>query len=172
MIHRPDTNSEVDVRYTAVDRTMKRFNFRKEALLEVLNTAQESFGYLSQDLLTHIAQGLNVPLAKVYGVATFYQLFSFEPLGKHNCIICTGTACHVKGSGRIVEVLSEHFDVPEGETTADGLFSLSTARCVGSCGIAPVVVLDDDVRGKESPETMEKYVRDLLDGERLSGQEA
>ena len=161
-----------DERYKAIDRTLKRFKYEKDALLEVLNIAQETFGFLSEDLLVYIAQGLQLPLAKVYGVATFYQLFSFEPLGKYNCIICTGTACYVKGSGKIVDVLSSHFNVPEGQTTADGLFSLSTARCVGSCGIAPVVVLDGKVRGKESSESTKKYVQEILEREHLSEVEA
>jgi bidirectional [NiFe] hydrogenase diaphorase subunit len=161
-----------DDRYKAVDRTMKRAKFEADALLEVLNTAQESFGYLSEDLLLYVSNQLRVPFSQVYGVATFYQLFSFEPLGKYNCIICTGTACYVKGSVEIVETLSNHFDVPEGDTTPDGLFSLSTARCVGSCGIAPVVVLDGKVRGKENPESMTKHVQDTLDRECLSEAEA
>ena len=111
-------------------------------------------------------------MAQVYGVATFYHLFTFEPLGVHNCIICTGTACHVKGSGEIVATLAERFGVPEGQTTPDGLFSLLTARCVGSCGIAPVVIMDGKVRGKESPQSMAVHVQDVLDRERLSEVEA
>ncbi len=157
-----------DERYKVIDRTMKRFKYQQDALLEVLNSAQETFGFLSEDLLLYVATHLHVPLSRVYGVATFYQLFSFEPLGKYNCIVCTGTACFVKGAGQIVEGLSSSFDVPEGETTPDGLFSLSTARCVGSCGIAPVVVLDGKVRGKETPEAITKHVQEILDRERLS----
>lgn len=160
--------SNGDERYKAIDRTLKRFKYEKDALLEVLNIAQETFGYLSEDLLIYVALQLKLPLAKVCGVATFYQLFSFEPLGKHNCIICTGTACHVKGSGEIVEAISNRFDVLEGETTADGLFSLSTARCVGSCGIAPVVVLNGKVRGKETPESLMKYIQEIFDREQMA----
>jgi bidirectional [NiFe] hydrogenase diaphorase subunit len=141
-----------DERYLSIDRTMKQFKYEKDSLLEVLNAAQEVFGYLSRDLLIYISTQLNVPMSLVYGVATFYHLFTFEPQGEHNCIICKGTACHVKGADRIIEALSEEFNIAAGETTPDGLFSLTIARCLGSCGLAPVIVLDGQVYGKETPE--------------------
>ena len=118
-----DGHPSGDERYLAIDRTMKRFKYEKDALLEVLNSAQESMGYLSEELLIYISRQLNVPMSQVYGVATFYHMFTFEPLGEHNCIICTGTACHVKGSDQIVQALSEEFEIKAGETTSDGLFS-------------------------------------------------
>jgi bidirectional [NiFe] hydrogenase diaphorase subunit len=142
------THPSGDERYKVIDRTMKRFKYEKDALLEVLHATQETFGFLSEDLLIYISSNLHVPLSQVYGVATFYHLFTFEPLGKHNCIICTGTACHVKGSDSITETLSQHYNLPIGRTTEDGLLSLTTARCLGSCGLAPVTVLDGEVRGK------------------------
>lgn len=151
-----------DERYSAIDRTMKQFKFEKDALLEVLNTAQESFGYLSEDLLIYISHQLKVPLSRVFGVATFYHMFTFSPLGEHNCIICTGTACHVKGSDRIVQALSETFEINPGDTTLDGLFSLTTARCLGTCGLAPVIVFDGQVRGKETPESVTKRVKETV----------
>ena len=126
-----------DERYNAIDLTVKKFKYEKDALLEVLNSAQEAFGYLSRDLLIYISNQLKVPMSQVYGVATFYHMFTFDPLGEHNCIICTGTACHVKGSDRIVEALSGEYKINAGETTEDGLFSLTNARCLGSCGLAP-----------------------------------
>lgn len=157
-----DQHPSGDERYLALDRTMKLFNYEKDALLEVLNTAQESFGYLSEELLIYVSRQLRVPMSRVYGVATFYHMFTFTPLGEHNCIICTGTACHVKGSGRIVEALAGAFDIDAGETTSDGLFSLTTARCLGSCGLAPVVVFDGDVRGKETPESVTRRVKEIV----------
>lgn len=141
-----------DERYLSLDRTMKQLEYEKDSLLEVLNSAQEIFGYLSRDLLIYISTHLDVPMSQVYGVATFYHLFTFEPQGEHNCIICKGTACHVKGADRIIEALSEEFNIAAGETTSDGLFSLTIARCLGSCGLAPVIVLDGQVYGKETPE--------------------
>ena len=141
-----------DDRYKAIDRTIKRFNNEKDALLEVLNTAQETFGYLSEDLLS-----------REYGVATFYHMFTFDPLGEHNCIVCAGTACYVKGSAQIAQAITEEFGIASGETTADGLFSLTTARCLGSCGLAPVVVMDGEVRGKETPEAVTTRVRAIIE---------
>jgi len=151
-----------DDRYLAIDRTMKRFKHEKDSLLEVLNAAQEVFGYLSSDLLIYIATHLNVPMSQVYGVATFYHMFTFEPQGEHNCIICKGTACHVKGADRIIEALSEEFEIAAGETTSDGLFSLTIARCLGSCGLAPVIVLDGQVYGKETPEAVNLRVLEAV----------
>jgi len=154
-----------DERYATIDKAMKRFKFEKDALLEVLNVAQESFGYLSEDLLLYVSHQLSVPMSQVYGVSTFYHMFTFEPLGEHNCIVCTGTACHVKGSAQIVEILSDRFNINPGETTPDGKFSLRTARCLGSCGIAPIVVLNGKVCGKVTPKTMLSDVEGILEGE-------
>jgi bidirectional [NiFe] hydrogenase diaphorase subunit len=151
-----------DERYTTIDRTMKLAGYEKDALLEVLHAAQQTFGYLSEDLLIYVSTHLQVPLSQVYGVATFYHLFTFEPLGKHNCIVCAGTACHVKGSAEITAALSDQFDVPVGKTTEDGLFSLTIARCLGSCGLAPVTVVDGAVHGKESASSMIKRIEVIL----------
>lgn len=151
-----------DEQFSAIDRTMKRFNFEKDALLEVLHAAQEIFGYMSNDLLIYISSQLRVPLSQVYGVTTFYHFFTFEPLGKHNCIICRGTACHVKGSATITQAISEQFEVPIGKTTEDGLFSLTTARCLGSCGLAPVAVLNGEVHGRQTSQSTISLVKDIL----------
>lgn len=151
-----------DERYSSIDRTMKLFEYEKDSLLEVLNAAQEVFGYLSRDLLIYISNQLNVPMSQVFGVATFYHMFTFEPQGEHNCIICKGTACHVKGADRIIEALSEEFNITAGETTSDGLFSLTIARCLGSCGLAPVIVLDGQVYGKETPEAASKRAVEVV----------
>jgi bidirectional [NiFe] hydrogenase diaphorase subunit len=160
-----DTHPSGDVRFKAVDLAMKRARYEKDSLLEVLNAAQEAFGFLSEDLLIYISNHLHVPLSQIYGVATFYHLFSFEPLGEHNCVICTGTACHVKGSWEIVERLSALLDVKAGETTEDGFFSLTTARCLGSCGLAPVIVLDGEVGGKQTPQDAARRVQAIFEAE-------
>lgn len=151
-----------DDRYLIVDRTMKRFRFEKDALLEVLNNAQETFGFLSEDLLVYISSHLNVPLSRVYGVATFYHLFTFTPRGEHNCTVCTGTACHVKGSAAIVQGLADAFSIQPGDTTPDGRFSLVTARCLGCCGLAPVIVLDGQVHARQTPETAAEHAQAAL----------
>jgi bidirectional [NiFe] hydrogenase diaphorase subunit len=151
-----------DERYKNIDRTMKIRKYEKSALLEVLNTAQETFGYLTEELLLYISNAMKVPLSQVYGVATFYHMFTFEPLGEHNCVVCTGTACHVKGAQAIVDRLASDQNVAQGETTADGLFSLTTARCIGSCGLAPVMVVDGDIWAKETPDTAAERVSVIL----------
>jgi len=153
-----------DTRYKAVDRAMERFNHEKDALLEVLNIGQESFGYLPEELLYYISDQLGVPLAQVFGVATFYHMFSFEPLGEHNCVVCLGTACYVKGAESIIDALSKEFGIAQGQTTPDNKFSLTTARCLGSCGLAPVVVMDGQVIGKETPEGAIQVARAALNG--------
>lgn len=137
-----------DPRFKLIDRTLKRFQFQQDALIEVLHTAQESFGYLDEDLLIYVGHQLKLPLSWVYGVATFYHFFSLEPMGDHSCNVCMGTACYVKGAASIVARLQDEFGIEPGQTTPDGAFSVATARCVGSCGLAPVVVLDGEVLGK------------------------
>lgn len=157
-----DPHPSGDDRYKTIDRTIKRFNNEKDALLEVLNSAQETFGYLSEELLIYVSSQLTVPLSRVYGVATFYHMFTFDPLGEHNCLVCAGTACYVKGSNRIAQALSEEYMINSGETTPDGLFSLTTARCLGSCGLAPVVVLDGTIHAKETPEGVVARVKEII----------
>ncbi len=141
-----------DRRFKTLDMTMKRYQYKPDALIEVLHKAQESFGYLEEDVLTYIARGLKLPLSKVYGTATFYHLFSLKPNGAHTCVVCLGTACYVKGSNKVAEELEKELGIKMGETTADGQISLMAARCIGACGIAPAVVFDGTVAGKQEPE--------------------
>jgi bidirectional [NiFe] hydrogenase diaphorase subunit len=154
-----------DPRFKLVDRALKRLQFQQDALIEVLHTAQEAFGYLSEDILTYTAHQLKLPLSWVYGVATFYHFFSLKPQGEHTCIVCLGTACYVKQAGEIVAQLQEAFGVEAGQTTPDGKLSLSTARCLGSCGLAPVLVLDGNVVGRETPESTLERLRALIAGQ-------
>jgi bidirectional [NiFe] hydrogenase diaphorase subunit len=146
-----------DPRFTLIDRTLKRFQYQQDALIEVLHTAQEAFGFLGEDLLIYVARQLKLPLSWVYGVATFYHFFSLEPQGEHSCIVCMGTACYVKQAAEIVAALQGAYSIEAGQTTPDGRLSLATARCLGSCGLAPVLVLDGEVLGRETPQsTLEK----------------
>ncbi|MBE7473663.1 MAG: NAD(P)H-dependent oxidoreductase subunit E [Anaerolineae bacterium] len=154
-----------DPRFKLVDRALKRLQYQQDALIEVLHTAQEAFGYLSEDLLIYTAHQLKLPLSWVYGVATFYHFFSLKPLGEHTCIVCLGTACYVKQAGEIVTKLQEEFGIEAGQTTPDGKLSLSTARCLGSCGLAPVLVLDGNVVGREAPASTVERVKALVAGQ-------
>jgi bidirectional [NiFe] hydrogenase diaphorase subunit len=141
-----------DRRYKTLDMTLKRNRYQPDALIEVLHKAQESFGYLEPEVLQYIARQLKLPLSQVYGVATFYHLFSLKPSGAHNCVVCLGTACYVKGAEQIVKHLEAELGIKMGETTVDGQMSLLSARCIGACGIAPAVVFDGVVGGKQTPE--------------------
>lgn len=118
------------------------------AVIPVLHKAQEVYGYLPIEVQTMIAEGLGVPLAEVYGIVTFYTQFSLNPKGQYEIGICLGTACYVKGSDRILEKVKEILGIDVGECTADGKFSLVATRCIGACGLAPVMTVNDDVYGR------------------------
>lgn len=118
------------------------------ALMPVLQKAQEIYGYLPIEVQKIIAEGLKVSLSEVYGVATFYSQFSLNPKGEHRISICLGTACYVKGADKILEGLEEKLGIKCGECTPDGVFSLDSCRCVGACGLAPVMMVDEDVYGR------------------------
>lgn len=151
-----------DKRFKTLDLTMKRNHYRQDALIEVLHRAQEAFGYLEADVLIYVARGLKLPLSRVYGVATFYHLFSLKPQGEHTCVICMGTACYVKGANALLEAIAGEIGIHPGETTADRKVSLLTARCIGACGIAPAAVLDGQVHGKQSPEDVLANIQNWL----------
>ncbi|SKB12533.1 NAD-reducing hydrogenase complex protein HoxE [Planktothrix sp. PCC 11201] len=141
-----------DKRFKVLDMTMKRNQYRQDALIEVLHKAQESFGFLEEDVLIYVARNLKLPLSYVYGVATFYHLFSLKPNGTHTCVVCLGTACYVKGGGDVLTALEAKTGIKAGETTADGQISIMTARCIGACGIAPAVVFDGKVAAQQTAE--------------------
>ncbi len=149
----------VDKRLKALDIAMKRNHYCQDALIEILHKAQESFGYLEPEILEHIARQLKLPLSRVYGVATFYHLFSLKPSGAHTCVVCLGTACYVKGGGKIISAIEEELGIHAGKTTSDNQVSLMTARCIGACGIAPAVVFDGTVTGKQEPEKVLKQIK-------------
>ncbi|MBN1859204.1 NADH-quinone oxidoreductase subunit NuoE [Candidatus Bipolaricaulota bacterium] len=117
-------------------------------LIQVLHQAQELFGYIPTEVQQFVAQEMEIPPSTVRGVVTFYNFFRTEPQGQHTINICLGTACHVKGAQRIVDVLVDELGIHVGETTADGRFTLTAVRCVGACGLAPVMMIDDEVYGK------------------------
>ncbi|MFZ1396993.1 MAG: bidirectional hydrogenase complex protein HoxE [Candidatus Promineifilaceae bacterium] len=143
-----------DKRWRIVQATMRRNGFRRSALIETLHTVQESFGFLDEPSLQYVATSLRVPMSQVYGVSTFYHLFSLKPAGKHTCVMCTGTACYIKGIPKMLDAIRAELGIEPGETSADGEVSLITARCLGACGIAPVAVLDGEVMGKIKTETL------------------
>ena len=115
----------------------------RNPLIEILRSAQEIFGYLPVEVQEFIAQELNIPVNQIYGVVTFYNFFTMTPRGKYNLNVCLGTACFVKGAPRLVQMLSEELGIQMGETTKDGIFTMSAVRCVGACSLAPVFVIGE-----------------------------
>ena len=124
----------------------------KGALMPVMQKAQELFGYLSLEIQSVIAEALNVSVAEVYGVATFYAQFSLEPKGAYVIGVCTGTACYVKGAQAVLEKVKSELNIPTGKTTKDGKFTIQATRCLGCCGLAPVMTINEDVYGRLKPE--------------------
>jgi bidirectional [NiFe] hydrogenase diaphorase subunit len=150
-----------DNRYKLLDRTITKYHNSGYALIEILHAAQGIFGFLDNDLLYYIANALKLPPSRVYGVVTFYHFFRLKPQGEHTFVVCTGTACYVKGANEILKALEKECQCKFGETTADGKISLMNARCVGSCGLAPVAVIDNVVHGKMTPEEAVRCARAL-----------
>ena len=144
---RPDPPSD-DKRWKLVDVTMRRNGYTGHALIETLHTVQSSFGYIDDVAMRYVGQSLGLPLSKVYGVATFYHLFSLKPQGRHSCVVCTGTACYIKGAGDLLDGIQQRFQVGPGETTNDDRISVLSARCLGACGLAPAAVVNGQVLGK------------------------
>ena len=151
-----------DKRWRVVDATMRRHGNAPNALIEVLHAVQQAFGYLDEPSLRFVASRLGVPLSRVYGVATFYHLFSMKPRGQHTCVVCTGTACYIKDCPSLIAAIQDEFGVAAGGTTADGSLSLLTARCLGTCGLAPAAVLDGQVLGRLQSARLVEQVRELV----------
>ncbi len=148
-----------DKRWRLVEGTMRRHGYESFALIEVLHTVQESFGYIDEQALKFVARALRQPLSKVYGVATFYHFFTLKPQGEHTCVVCQGTACYIKGAANLLKSVEEIAHIKAGETTPDNKLSLLTARCLGSCGLAPAVVFDGEVAGKVETQDITARVR-------------
>ena len=127
-------------------------NGNKAFLMAVMQKAQDIYGYLPYEVQVMIAEGLDVPLEKVYGVATFYAQFALSPKGKYNISVCLGTACYVKGSQSVLDKISELLGIEPGECTMDQKFSLEACRCIGACGLAPVMMINNDVYGRLTPD--------------------
>ena len=157
-----DSHPSGDDRFLVIDRHLKKVRFAQDQLIETLHIAQDVFGYLDDGILTYVSRALRLPPSRVFGVATFYELFTFDPPGDHTCTVCTGTACFVKGADAIVSAVGDEYDVATGATTDDGSVTLKTARCLGSCGLAPIVLLDGEVIGKEDADTILARLGDLV----------
>jgi bidirectional [NiFe] hydrogenase diaphorase subunit len=153
---------EGDERWELLEATLKRHQYRQDALIEVLHAAQGLFGHLGPGVLYFIARRLKLPPSRVYGVATFYHFFKLQPEGKHTCFVCTGTACFVRGADELLGAVRRATHLEPGQTTPDGELTLQTVRCPGMCGLAPAVVLDDAVQGHQTSETLLRQVKGWL----------
>lgn len=139
------------------------FNNNGGELINVLHKVQHTFGYLPAEVQEVVAQELNVPVAKVYGVVTFYSFFSMLPQGKHPISICMGTACYVRGAEKVLDEFKKELEIEVGETTGDGKFSISCLRCVGACGLAPVVMVGDKTYGRVAPDGVKDILKEYED---------
>jgi bidirectional [NiFe] hydrogenase diaphorase subunit len=154
-----DSGAESDPRFKTLQRTMRQHQYQPDALIEVLHKAQEVYGYLDKSVLRAVSRELQLPASHVYGVATFYSFFSHEPPGEHKAEVCMGTTCYMKGGGKLLKALERETGIGAGETTADGKLSLLSVRCPGTCGGAPVVVLDGELYAEADVDSVVGHVR-------------
>lgn len=134
-------------------------NAGREALIPILQEVQEACGYLSRESIVKIGQHLDLPVSKIYGVATFYNQFRFQPLGKYHIQVCRGTACHVKGSHGVLEDVKQILNLQPGQTSRDGMFSLEVVACIGACGLAPVIKINDEFFAEMTPAKLDRTLR-------------
>jgi NADH:ubiquinone oxidoreductase subunit E len=127
-------------------------------LIAILHKAQNHFGFLPKSVQEAVAESLKIPSAKVYGTVTFYSYFTMEPRGKHPISICMGTACYVKGADKVLKEFEKKLGIKNGQTTADGKFSMNTLRCIGACGLAPVIMIGEKVYGSVKPEEVQGII--------------
>lgn len=144
-------NNNMD-KYAALKQVIDELRDEPGCLMPIMQQAQDIFGYLPEDVQNIIAKELDIPVSDVYGVATFYAQFNLEPKGKYTISVCLGTACYVKGAQLVLDELEKELGVPAGSTTSDGLFTLNATRCLGACGLAPVIMVNDDVYGRMTPD--------------------
>ncbi|MCL1790124.1 MAG: NADH-quinone oxidoreductase subunit NuoE [Peptococcaceae bacterium] len=149
----PEWSFAID-RIVAANTTPKEYqkpSQQSSSLIQILEQTQREIGYLPENVQAYLADKLNIPLSEIYGVTTFYSLFSTEPVGKHLISVCMGTACYVKGAGEIFAEFERRLNIKAGQTTEDRLFTLDACRCLGACGLAPVLTIDDQVYGRLTP---------------------
>ncbi|MHB1404243.1 MAG: NADH-quinone oxidoreductase subunit NuoE [Desulfitobacteriaceae bacterium] len=142
----------VDPKQVKLEELLDRYKTQKGALIPVLQQAQDIYGYLPADVLKQISKALRLPLAKVYGVVTFYAQFRLHPMGRNVVRVCLGTACHVRGGGKVMETIGKELKIEDGGTTEDGRYTLEIVACIGACGLAPVFSVNNVVHGKMTPE--------------------
>lgn len=141
---------------------LSKYTQVKDNLIQILNEVQEYYGYVPEKAMLAISDYLEMPMAEIYGVVTFYSRFTLKPKGKYHIAVCLGTACFVKGSEQILERAKERLGIDVGETTKDGKFSLEATRCIGACGLAPVFTVNDEVYGKATVKIMDEIIDKIM----------
>ena len=149
-------------RVEALQRVIDELRDEPGALMPIMQRAQDIFGYLPEDVQKYIAKEMDIPVSDVYGVATFYAQFNLEPKGQYTISVCMGTACYVKGAGDVLERIQKRLGIEPGGTTPDGRFSLEATRCIGACGLAPVMTINEDVYGRLTPDEVDKILDKYL----------
>ena len=148
---------------TEIDVILEQYpNAQRDALIPILQKVQDQLGHLSRDAVVRVGQHLDLPVSKIYGVATFYNQFRFQPLGQYHVQVCRGTACHVKGSAAVLNALRHELGIEAGQTTRDGLFSLEIVACIGACGLAPVININGEFYASLTPEKVKDIIASLL----------
>jgi len=148
-----------------MDDVLNKYKNIPGSLITVLQNAQELYGYLPQDVISHISIQMQIAPAKVFGVATFYTQFRFAPIGKYLILLCQGTACHVNGSKRIEQAINDELGIFDGETTKDGLFTLKNVACLGCCSLSPVMMINEDTHGNLSTDNIRKIFEDIREAQ-------
>ena len=151
--------SRTDPRVKQVLKVIDTYKRKHDSVIQVLHVVQDLYGYLPLGLIKLVAEELQMASSRIYGVVTFYHYFSLKPKGEHTCLVCTGTACYVKGAQKILDQVTKDFGIKPGETTSDNKLGLQTARCIGSCGLAPAVVLDNDILAKVTPDQVSQLIK-------------
>lgn len=158
-------NCECSNKLPGLEEILTKYEKDKNNLIQILNEVQEHYGYVPMKAQEEISKYLNMEMAEIYGVITFYSRFSLKPKGKYNIAVCLGTACFVKGSEKLLDTAKEALKIKEGETTPDGKFSLEATRCIGACGLAPVFTVNNEVYGKATPDLMKKVIEEYKNKE-------
>jgi len=164
------TDDFTEEQWKLVDAVIEKYRDKPGALIPVLEEVQGITGYLPESVQRRVALGLDIPLSQVYGVTTFYSFFTMKPRGKHQIRVCLGTACHVRGAKRNIEHILQRLKVEPGECTEDRLFSVEVVRCLGACGLAPVMVVDEDTHKQVKEAKLDKILSQYQDGSNGSGE--
>lgn len=159
------TVSAFDSRIQILDSALRQHRYSPDALIEILHVAQKAFGHLTRELLWYVAGELKLPPSRVFGTATFYHLFHFQPKAEHTCVVCLGTACFVNGGKELLGTAEKETGLKEGQVTQDGRYSLQSVSCLGTCGIAPLAVIDSQIFGNLVPASLAVMLKGWNKGE-------